>query len=183
MARYKLPDVLGGRECVVHHGMAREDGRVDVAVDGVWLTIALRSLTEVPPPIPDEPEPGAYMRNGQIIVGAPVDPGPAPGESRCAWFVYTKRRSWFNHLRWEQAVDETGGPDAEIVPLLPDPAHGVTLPWSVGQLLSVQLLAPGQSGYPVRIAVNGESVYIPDDEADAMAAALIAAARKAREAS
>jgi hypothetical protein len=65
--RYLLPAELGGGECTVLHGWAREGEFVDVSVDladgsgCVNLTLHRSWLTAVKPPLPPEPPNGTVM--------------------------------------------------------------------------------------------------------------------------
>lgn len=155
-------------------------------VDGSQAMLPRGALTEVVPPMPPEPEPGAYRRGGLTLVGIPVDPGPGPDEPRCSWYVFTNRRSLMNHLAWWQAVDETGGPDADLVPLVPDPAHGVTVPWRINGIdgrmsgfTQVRLVA-GKVQDGLGNQSESQGVQLSPDEAEQKAGALIAGARAAR---
>jgi hypothetical protein len=67
MSRYKLPDVLGGGECVFHSKGYQDGCWIVELVDtmpGMRLELESSALTEVEPPLPDEPPVGSFVAAG-----------------------------------------------------------------------------------------------------------------------
>jgi hypothetical protein len=185
MTRYRLP-VLPAEadgEVLYDSQTGTEVPMLRFKVGDANVIISAELLTKVKPALPDEPEPGAYLRGGLTLIGVPVDPGPGPDEPRCVWYVFTARRSVMNHLDWYQAVDETGGPDVSIVPLVPKvPAlPEVTLPWKhkEGQAM-IKVFGPGGAWIEVIFPDGGGITFRPDPR-EMAAALLLAAGHKAIE--
>ena len=176
--RYRLPDALGGGEveAVLYQFPHRTINRNQYRGDGFALWVDA-PLTEVPPPVPDEPK--AEVGN-------------------LAYFVDRYGLPWHNsihHGKWESAgcaptawqdLWNSAGP---LVPLIPDPAHGVTLPWvgtdNYGDRIEVTPRRPGRPGCIFVSIEDGGDVHeaeIGPDRAAELAGALLAAARTAREA-
>ena len=80
------------------------------------LTVPMLWLEPCASPIPDEPEPGAYLIGGRLCVRFPGD------EDLPRWEVadpaYAGQGRGFA-MPWVQAFAECGGPGVEIVPLVP----------------------------------------------------------------
>lgn len=135
MTRYKLPDELGGAEVQ----QVRWDSKYEampkipkgyVAVSGdanpAWIIyVPDGALTEVPPPIPAEPEPGVYRawrpgweERGVVIVNDGEDGGNWGVVGDIVW------RSWEDFVRQLGL----GGPGVVIRKLQPAP-EPVQLPW------------------------------------------------------
>lgn len=184
MSRYKLPEALGGGEldsAMVDHDLAY----FDLPGTNRRFMVPTDCLAEVPPPIPPEPGPGAYL----IGVGlAYRDLGVTT--SRWHWQIRAKGRSASNR-HWAEVWEKLGGPDVTIVPLIPDPAHGITLPWDPSPLgpdnldatrTSVYLAADGLIHDTNQVRRSSNTVRLYPADAEAKAAALLAAARAVREA-
>lgn len=120
MTRYKLPAVLGLAECVFHSA-GHDEGNWIVeltdVVPGMRLELPASMLTEVKPPLPEEPPVGAVLLD----------------YSGTAWqrFTVLGGTNWNstgddpNVTTWEGLQDE--GP---LTHLVPDPfAEPVELPW------------------------------------------------------
>lgn len=173
MTRYRLPAELGGGEIeAIPQGtiMGSMGHRYQYWGDGyeLWFETA---LTEVEPPIPDEPEPGAYDIGGVLCVRWAADKSPsrwAFGTGSSAAGVY--------HCDWPELWAELGAPRRSPPPirLVPDPAQDVELPWRCGDLYIERLDAT--SGLMVEVNFQDRWVRLDADEARQAAAALLAAA-------
>jgi hypothetical protein len=120
MMRYRLPDELGGA-IVDHHGSLRGDDTVSVNLPGVgFIYVPHGCLTEIPPPVPDEPEPGAYDIGGVLCVRM-AKRGGQP------WLVDIDRPDLRLRMDWPSLVEVLGiDPDVKIRRLEPDPAPVVS---------------------------------------------------------
>lgn len=161
MAKFRLPPELGSGEIEIAVN-TRDDARPthwSWNIDGHAVSLPLAILTEIPPPIPPEPEPGAYLIGGVLCVRF-EDGWDDDGEAAQAW---------------EEAWQKHGGPDVDIVALVPKPA-AVELPWK-GESWSVWRDHPGR----VQINVPGSSGVwsVPDDLAREFGLALLSAADRA----
>ena len=173
--RYKLPKMLGEVECVFH-SLGHEDGfwiveLVDTA-PGMRIEIEKTALTEVPPPLPAEPEPGAYLIGKTAAVRVANEKLFNPN---VRWVVSAPvpRTGWFT---WAETWKMLGGPDVTITPLVPAPSvEPVTLPWA-------RRFEDGSPVEVLRSTASNRAAYVSGwghlTAADAleMAAALIAAA-------
>lgn len=118
MTRYQLPAALGGGEMDeyrhVDGGTEAPIGTVAFLVNGCIVAIARALLTELPPPIPAEPEPGAYLIGGVLAVRFREDPGLI-GHN----WVYGNRGVGYDDAGfWPAVWGDLGGPDVAIVPLI-----------------------------------------------------------------
>lgn len=141
MTRYKLPAELGGGE---RDAYIVTSGNAMFAVDDGEVTISLSLLTEVPPPIPPEPEPGAWLIGGSLAARFAVPAGwtawvwqanfklPALGGEV---HESTAGRTWVTcGNSWDKVWAEIGGPDVTITRLVPESSDRaqpptVDLPW------------------------------------------------------
>lgn len=137
--RYRLPEALGGREVEL---LTDQEPTRNVG-DYVWvrdpdlgvIQMPMSKLTPVPPPIPEEPEPGAYEIGGRTAVRWKLD-------HSCCW-AYDDVNGSYVTSAWGALWDEIGGPDVTIRRLVPEPpVERVTLPWS------------GESQYGAKITVE-----------------------------
>jgi len=177
--RFKLPDVLGGGEIVateVWGGCAggRPEYHIGAGDNGFTL-LAPRGapLESVPPPIPAEPEPGAYLIGDTLAVRFP---DTDDFNLRWRWSDVDTADSW--GICWRSL----GGPDVTITPLVAA-LPKVELPWR----------GSDRYGDPVNVEVNRDEVILeveeygevkqaalPPESAERVAAALLSAARAAR---
>jgi len=100
-----------------------------------WVAfVAESALEELPPPIPEEPKPGAYLI-GQAGIWERWDSWdrtPERGIEREHWRTIGTEVAY----SWTEVWGEVG-PDVSIVPLIPDPAVGydnAELPWEPGEI-------------------------------------------------
>lgn len=133
------------------------------------------SLTLLPPPLPPEPKPGAYL----------VRCGDAE------WLVMGQGNEWIYmtsggvmSFRWPEWCEQF--PGATLTRLVPAP-EPVTLPWhgrsDLGRELIVAPPVPESRYQLVPLAVNGTATTVAPGVARAMAAALLSAAEQAERAS
>ena len=167
--RYRLPDALGGGVHEAHHDQAMYPKVCfELGLTGpLWLH--RKDLTEVAPPVPDEPK---------------AEPG------KLAYFVDRYGLPWRNsihHGKWESAgtaptawhdLWNSAGP---LTRLIPDPAHGVTLPWldTDHYWLRVQV---SEGAVVAGLGSGNGHLRLTPDHAERWAGALLAAARTVREA-
>jgi hypothetical protein len=172
--------VREGDTVTVRGTVVRHDPGVGVLVDlvlttgryGAWVRED-QIHEHIPPPVPDEPEPGAYLIGDRLAVRFETEAGQL-------WHTANDDQSW------TQLWAEIGGPDATIRRLVPEP-EPVALPWET------QPYAPGVNravvgawtrGGTVRAGVTighrENGIDLDPDTAEAMAAALWTAARAAR---
>lgn len=173
-ARYRLPEHLGGGECVIVSeancggGCPTDEVIVETSTHGIRLQLNRSVLVEVTP-VPQPPH-GSIVRdaNGSVFERGAGD----------IWF----RRELIEIAYDWRDVCAPGTP----VRLIPDPAAGVELPWvigkdDVGRLDSTQVEAEIEDGEVIdRLYDSHESQwttvrYTPNG-ARAKAAALLAAA-------
>lgn len=166
--RYKLPDLPDEAEAVsVHGGVATFEwpglGR---------FMMPVAALTEVPPPIPPEPEPGAYDIGGVLC----VHPPRSRPTSRYTWLVVEPTDvASYRWALWADVWDLIGGPDVTIRRLVPGSGFGVTLPWA-GETVHEHLsICVNNFNGPI-LGLDGASYALSANTARAMAAALWAAA-------
>lgn len=175
MTTYRLPDQLGGGECVVMSGMAHvipgTEGMADVKLDGMegYAMIPYRWLVEVEEPLPPEPPVGVVVRiNDDVYQRSPLDE---------SWYCVRA----YGASTWADlcARAKLGTP----VRLVPDPAVGVGLPWSPAShdidgdsANSVQATEDGEVADRFRYSAGWHGVYFTPTGARAKAAALLAAA-------
>jgi len=179
VTRYKLPEILGGgefdRDAV--NGPVLGVDYFEFLLAGVGrISVPGNACTEVPPSVPAEPEPGAYHIGGKICVRAWVH------QSILRWFAVDEGIWW----TWPGLVEHLGGPDVPItalVPALPE----VELPWSLmGGMrerpwsLGVDISLDGRVAVSTTVDQRGGIVMVYAVVAEAMAAALLTAARAAR---
>lgn len=174
--RYKLPDVLGGGEVdgdIDFGWQGRPTGfvRVTIGASGEYMVLNPDRLTEVPPPIPTEPEPGVYM------VGSAV----AVHNLGCVVNWYWVHDDDVHEGTWSYLWSEIGaGLTAEnIRRLVPesDPLPEVTLPWAGTDASGCEIfIAPYGDRVGVLFRISGASHPLSRDRALAMGAALIASA-------
>lgn len=129
MTTYRLPDWLGGHEARVDPDVGDTAVRFVALLvkdpDGTEHSIELHGdlLTKVEPPLPPVPDCFALLVGEHVYV---LDS-----------FTSTGERAWVSPLRKEALTDKELAADAvqhghEIIPLVPDPAHGAPeLPWSL----------------------------------------------------
>lgn len=166
---YRLPAPLGGGEyeaLIEFHTRVGDKDRARFRIPGVGLVdVPYEALTEVPPPTPPEPAPGAYMIRDGLV--RRLSESPRDTER----WACVGNDEWFD---WARIWSVYGGPEVAITPLvaLPD----VELPWEYDGPTRVELAG----GRDVRLTMHRPSVKLDADEADAIGWALIAAARAAR---
>lgn len=134
------------------------------SIGGHILSASRELFEEIVPPIPPEPEPGAYLIGDWVAVrfGGSVWHS---AEGSCYWPEL-----------YESIVDESG-PDVQIVRLVPErPAPAVELPWRLGE---VQVHHIKVGSLRVQLHVGDEWARITAEEARAAGHALIAAADQA----
>lgn len=176
MTRFKLPEVLGGGEFEAltefwtKVGPEGQDIRLRFSIPNVGLVdIPKHVLTEVPPPIPAEPEPGAYLIGEVLVTGY-------ARRDEVRW-LYADSIGVLMTVLWAELWEKLGGPDVTIRRLEPAPPT-VEFPWYLSEItVEVRKADP-----PVLVQIDQEWVYLSWDSAEQMAAALLTAARAAREA-
>lgn len=186
MTTWKFPEILGGGE---HEEHLRPDGSSEGApfgsvvfhINGCVVAVARALLTEVKPALPAEPEPGAYLIGGGLAVRFPDDQ-----DRLHRWCYNVGDPGYQEALDWQDAWHDLGGPDVTIVRLVPEPAE-VELPWEGISFYqsSVEVRPPNEHReIPVvidfRTGRGPMDLLLGADTAEAMAAALLTAARKAR---
>lgn len=123
MTTYRLPEAWGGLE------VEESFGSYDSVPDGYLMVLLPRSqwaalfpkdaLTEVKPPIPAEPEPGAYLIGDALWF--------RPADARGARWVGPDGICWEWEQAWRRSLTR---PDVTITPLVPSvPVEPVQLPW------------------------------------------------------
>jgi hypothetical protein len=176
MTRYKLPEELGGGEVEISK---QTPGSTHYCwrILGHSVVLPYEILTEIPPPIPAEPEPGAYLIGEVLCVRWSVEEEPDNH-----WYL---GGSGHRALTWTHVWEAVGGPDVEIIPLVPRASlPEVELPWR----------EPSVYGFAAQVAKRSDGINVsvwgpgtPDrlllsdatldrDSARSMAAALLAAA-------
>ena len=174
MTRYKLPDVLGGGEV---EATETYPGRYGLGpeyrlADGITMILGGWRLEPVPPPIPPEPEPGAYLIGDRLAVRFKVPAGWT------AWHWQTGPDRADESDSWELAWAAIGGPIQRLVPereALPE----VELPWT-GSTISGCRVAIHSADADGDVRVEWKAgEYVRSETALAMAAALVAAVRAA----
>jgi len=176
MTRYKLPDELGGRTVDAEETWGGCAGaRPEYRIGDITLTMPPGTPLKVMPPA--EPPPGPYLLDGGAVVIC-----TSPGD----WWVPNGRGNpgVFRYM-WPGFWEKFGGPDVTLVPLVPDPAAGVQLPWAgesavLATRLGVCTHDPGEGGSLVQELYGSRDALLHPDTAEAKGAALIAAARAAR---
>jgi hypothetical protein len=172
MTRYRLPASLGGIE---YDGHELPDGMVALAVSDIGpfkLVLPRDAVTEVPPPVPDEPEePGIYLINETVT---------RKGTHAGSWEI-------IGHTRWHDWKDVCAYARCAATPLTvqrlvpaPVPLPDVELPWSHTDMDGDRLRIGGD-GRVVTMSVRahrGETyeAYLDSHEARVQAAAAILAA-------
>ncbi len=132
-------------------------------------------LVEVKPPIPPEPEPGAYMI-GEVLCYV-YEPGSSV---LCVWPAH--HSGW---VSWSDAWETHFGSDVSIRPMVALPE--VELPWllklsEVGDSVEVNVLPGEHDEYPVVVEISdyvaggSKRAFLHAGQALAMAAALVRAA-------
>jgi len=132
VTRYKLPDELGGGEFdgqpLLNTSDGSPAGRIFLHITpdrSEYLVLDPARLTEVRPPVPAEPEPGAYLIGGTpcVRIGS-------------AWVVGIDQPDprWWVYWRDGGVAKLVGGPDVPIVRLVPESSDRaqpptVVLPW------------------------------------------------------
>lgn len=166
MTRYKLPDVLGGgeHEATVNSG---SQGRVVFHFDGgAVLWIPPDQLVALPDPVPAEPEPGAYLIGTTPFIRQ-------SGEHAREWLG-----AGFHVRTWAEVWFAAGGPDVTITKLVPAMPE-VELPWGVHEV-TVMFAPMALNERYVKVLIPNEWDFLTAKDAEAMAAALMTAARAAR---
>lgn len=166
--RYRLPDALGGGECVYHADGIDNDRIVVELVDtvpGLRLELELSVLTEVKPPLPPEPPQLVTVR-----VGARAFVRDDLVLSRASWVGPDGRHTWSELC--DLAQQKTGFPPVLLVPV-PEP---VELPWSTPFLLGATGVRVFIGDSSIRVEVLGKHIGITTAEAREMARALWTAA-------
>ncbi|MES2211011.1 MAG: hypothetical protein V4515_12665 [Chloroflexota bacterium] len=179
MTTWKFPDALGGGEYESQAILNTPPGMVAFTFSGSVVYIHKGLLTE---PIPAEPEPGAYLIGGVVCVRFPDD------NHDPWWAVATPGVGQVWH-DWHDAVEALGGPDVTIVRLVPAVEVETELPWEgVSMYQSFIKVGPPDEDREIPVTIDFRTGAGPmdcllgDDTAEAMAGALLSAARKAREA-
>lgn len=134
--RYKLPDALGGGE---YEGSFEEHlaGVIRLNFNGRAIYVPLDMLTEISPPIPPQPGPGAYLIGDSMALAVRFENDGDPN-----WL--SMPGGW---RHWEDLWRDLGGPDVTITRLVPErveTVEPVTLPWQ------------GESAYGTPIRVERE---------------------------
>lgn len=126
MARYKLPEALGGGEVEAEMTWSGCDGarrEYKVAGSVTILTYSNEPLREIPPPYPTEPADGSVLRlvepNGKSQI-VERDDGALSSEGEYRWWSTNEEGS----LRWVDLPVR----GATIIPLVPA-LEPVSLPW------------------------------------------------------
>ncbi len=181
MTRYKLPEALGGGEVTecrtvfaIPEGF-RAVGLVGSSDSDRWLyLVPVDALTEIKPPTPPEPEPGAYLIGGVLCVRFRDD------QTIHRWWVETSGvPGGFVSYSWPDAIG-IFTEDVTIRRLVPEMAE-VELPWRPSPAWRIPVRI-ATSHEKVEIKVDGTTLFSAPNTAEAMAGALLSAARKAREA-
>jgi hypothetical protein len=177
MTRYKVTEEWGGGEAEdadfasftpssEYRALTRDNGR--------WFALIHEgALTEVPPPIPPEPEPGAYLIGDSWALRT-----KALLSERWIWHDGAYLHSGTFADLWAH-VD---GPDVTITPLVPA-LPDVELPWKLSVGWAAVSVGGSCDAVWVQTVSGGRAVLVEPlspDAAEAMAAALMTAARAAR---
>lgn len=169
--RYRLPEILGGAECVFH-SKGYQDGcwiveLVDT-VPGMRLELESTALVAVAPPLPPQPPLWATVVVGEHQIFQHQPRGSVSGYSVPG---HPEDYTWAE-------VCSGGTP----VPLVPAP-EPVELPWSapyrdgvIGIEVFIKDAAPDCEGGTARVGVLGKDIGITWAEAREMARALWTAA-------
>lgn len=181
MKTYRLPEELGGAEFEAgeFHHPNTSIGRYQYRGNGFALWMGSK-LSEVPPPIPAEPEPGAYLLGGKVALR--VDEDAMDETSRWTWIEDSDDLwTWED---WAKCWADLGGPGITPQRLVPETPE-VELPWT-GVFGAARInVGRDEDGDVFVETVSGGRAMLPvlaPDEAEAMAAALISAARAVRRA-
>lgn len=175
---YRLPPELGGGEIMLC-GPRGDATHYAWNIGGHTVSLPYAVLTEVPPPTPDEPEPGAHRIGDTVCERDDAWDRPSKVHDfleREHWRVVGSVGSW----TWLELLDFLGcGPDVVIRKLQPAPEPvqpPVHLPWRGssrwGSELSVSIEGPVDIG----VKIGGGTVRLPPAMARKMAAALLTAA-------
>jgi len=169
--RYKLPEALGGGELDeyrhVDGGTEAPVGTVAFLVEGCIVAVARGLLTEVKPPLPEEPPFGAVVLDSDEQAWQRFMPTPPGDRSGVEWSCAGEGADecW--------AGLQTYGP---LTRLVPDPfAEPVELPWK-REFDTSTLIVERSNASNRAVYVDGMYGHITADEARAMARALMAAA-------
>ncbi len=170
MTVYKLPEWMGGLTCKLHtHWDESGTSTVDVDAPGGAsthrLTVPRLLLTEVKPPLPEEPPVGAIVLDRDGDAWARKDQGDKPWE--CGGL----------DADWEHLNNRYG----PLVRMVPDPlASAPELPFALGSCERSAMVSV-LDGNRVSLAIENEW-YTPD-EAERIGLAALRAAHEARAAS
>ncbi len=183
MTKYRLPAELGGAEIDAQEqwgGCA--GGRPQYELDS-GITVLMppgTPMEAVPPLIPKEPGPGAYLIGDLVAEN--------DGDRSAGNWCYVGTHEW---RYWDEFWAKAGGPDVAIVPLVPQtevvPAPklpDVQLPWSAISMSGLGLEVSAIDTYDfsgVRLIVASLQVHLRPSTARSMAAALLVAADAAEE--
>jgi hypothetical protein len=144
--------------------------RIDCGEYHWYVTVRRDELIQIPPPIPAEPPPGAYLIGDQLAVhfksGGPAHP--------TIWRI----RSGRNVFTWDEVWSELG-PDVKVTPLVPRDLPEVELPWrqsdANGNGITVTLHRLRDTPR-IQLGVGGRTYWLFDVQASLLAAALTLAA-------
>lgn len=170
MTRYTVHEAWGGGEATLEHPdgptipMGYRFVRRDTGQVGIFPTGA---LTELPPPIPDEPEPGAYLIGSVMCVRPPAN-------FDTEWFCFGKPRGW---RPWADVWSNFAGPGVPIVRLVPESEllpDNISLPWKWRDKDGDEIWVDG-SGVGVAAGSAAACVWHNDLPAAELYAALLAA--------
>jgi hypothetical protein len=174
--RYKLPSGWHIDGVGLVDGETDSDGWLRVRRSGgATVLFSPGVATEVPPPIPDEPEPGAYLIGGVLVVRV------SPRRGRC-WLLV--EGEVFHEETFAELWPRLGGPDISIVPLVPkvDPP-AVTLPWSdeargiyVRRAVGCGCAGETDGDALVDVVIGDNDRRLSTDEAVTLATAILTAA-------
>ncbi len=174
MTRYRLPEILGGGEVdALETWGGCAGGRPEYRIEGITVTMPAGTPMEPVDTTPPEPEPGAWLIGDVPVIRSPDSQATYP------WLRESDHGAQYD--TWADTWKALGGPGITPRRLVPEPAP-VELPWegssSFGRHLKVH--RPDLGLIPV--AVGEDLGELAPDTAEEMAAALLAAARAAREA-
>lgn len=137
MTTYRLPDGTEREAADLYSVPAIGITLVGFSIDGTTQWFPESLLTEIKPPIPAEPEPGAYLIGDALWF--------RPADARGARWVGPDGICWEWEQAWRRSLTR---PDVTITPLVPSvPVEPVQLPQIVkgerGDYVSVNIRANG----------------------------------------
>lgn len=179
MTKYRLPEALGAGECdlLTPLELAQHSRRADVQVDGLGtIDVPFDCLTELKPPLPDEPSDRGYY----LAVGYGDHPFVVEKQTDCWWEIAGRRKTTWPLLNEDY-------PGAIFVRLVPDPlSEAPELPWrDYDNAMSVSAdIGCGCNGQEdgarlVRLVLSSTEAHVAPVDARRLGLALLRAATEA----